>query len=254
MVIKPNIYSLLSDTKPIIIARYGDSINFPENTEISFRSAIYNKADLIQIKLQMTSDGHLIVFNESNLECKTNGNGHIGSHTLDYIKALDAGSWFHKKYSSQKILTFEEVLKTFGKEIPLSILIAPGDISGIEASIENLLLQYDSIDDHEIYSSQKQYLRKFSRRNNRITLGYLLDQKNTIESIAFLDEIHSNIIHIDLSLLDDSNIRNLHNNGKIAILNFYGSYYPLDNVLKLGVDGITTNDPLRLFKLINKIY
>ena len=161
MVIKPNIYSLLSDTKPLIIARYGDSINFPENTEISFRSAIDNKADLIQIKLPMTLDGHLIVFSHSNLEYKTNGNGPIGLQTLDYIKTLDAGSWFHTKYSSQKILTLEEVLKTLGKEIPLSILIDPGDITGIESSIENLLLQYDSINDHEIYSSQKQYLRKF---------------------------------------------------------------------------------------------
>ena len=56
-----NIYTILSEERPLIIAKYGYSAIFPENTNISLEAAIQNNADIIHIPVQMSSDGYLVV-------------------------------------------------------------------------------------------------------------------------------------------------------------------------------------------------
>ena len=41
-----NIYTILSEERPLIIAKYGYSAIFPENTNISLEAAIQNNADI----------------------------------------------------------------------------------------------------------------------------------------------------------------------------------------------------------------
>ena len=63
-----NIYSFVSESRPLIIAKYGDSAKLPENTYISLESAMEYYTDIIQIPIQMSSDGYLVVVNDVYLE------------------------------------------------------------------------------------------------------------------------------------------------------------------------------------------
>ena len=53
------------------------------------------KADYIELDLQMTKDGKLIVMHDEKLDRTTNGQGWVKDHTLAEIQKLDAGSWFN---------------------------------------------------------------------------------------------------------------------------------------------------------------
>tara|TARA_Y100000814_G_scaffold245614_1_gene190791 strand:- start:1303 stop:2058 length:756 start_codon:yes stop_codon:yes gene_type:complete len=246
-----NIYSFVSESRPLIIAKYGDSAKLPENTYISLESAMEYYTDIIQIPIQMSSDGYLVVFNDVYLENKTNGYGLVQSHSLDYLKQLDFGSWFSNKFRDQKILTFSEVLKLVHSHVPLSIEIKPNQKTGIEAAIENTLLQYNCIDIHEIFSSEHQSVERLSHRNKNIILGFEYDNQTNSEILSSMNLINSNILHINATHITDSFIRYFHSEDKIVIVNTDNNADIYNKLITLGVDCIATNNPENLYKIIN---
>lgn len=83
------------------------------------------KGDYIEIDVQMTKDGDLIVMHDETVDRTTNGTGRVKDLTLEEIKALAAGSWFNEAYPQYakpeyvglKVPTLEEVFKKFRKGI-----------------------------------------------------------------------------------------------------------------------------------------
>ncbi|EHJ52793.1 glycerophosphodiester phosphodiesterase [Streptococcus macacae] len=93
-----------------IFAHRGSKINRPENTLAAFAEAIRVGSDGIEIDVHRTKDNHLIVIHDERVDRTTNGSGLVRKLTLQEIKELDAGSWFHPHYFREKIPTLEEVL------------------------------------------------------------------------------------------------------------------------------------------------
>src|SRR5687768_48943 len=51
----------------------------------------------------------------------TNGTGKLASLTLEMIRSLDAGSWFHEKFKGTQVPLLEEVFETIGSEKLINI-------------------------------------------------------------------------------------------------------------------------------------
>jgi glycerophosphoryl diester phosphodiesterase len=66
----------------LIIAHRGDSANWPENTLPAFRAALDVGADLIELDVQMTRDGEVVVIHDPVLDRTTSGKGKVGERTL----------------------------------------------------------------------------------------------------------------------------------------------------------------------------
>jgi glycerophosphoryl diester phosphodiesterase len=62
-----------------------------ENTIASIRAAFVAGADVVEVDVHPTTDGHFAVFHDWRLECRTNGTGETRAHTLAELKALDIG-------------------------------------------------------------------------------------------------------------------------------------------------------------------
>ncbi|MDR7073955.1 glycerophosphodiester phosphodiesterase [Fictibacillus barbaricus] len=95
------------------VAHRGASGYAPENTMASFQKSVDMKADYIELDVQETKDGKLVVMHDVTLDRTTNGSGYVKDHTLEEIRRLDAGSSFSKKYAGEIVPTFEEVLDRF---------------------------------------------------------------------------------------------------------------------------------------------
>ncbi|MBQ4354843.1 MAG: hypothetical protein IJC71_08105 [Clostridia bacterium] len=93
-----------------VAAHRGNSKYFPENTMVSFRSAVALHPDMIEIDLHMTKDGELVMIHDHKLDRTTNGSGLVREHTLDEILALDAGSWKGEEFKGEKVPLFREFL------------------------------------------------------------------------------------------------------------------------------------------------
>lgn len=65
--------------------------NFLENTIGSMAEAFATGADVVEIDVHPTTDGHFAVFHDWTLDCRTEGEGVTRRADLAYIKTLDPG-------------------------------------------------------------------------------------------------------------------------------------------------------------------
>src|SRR5512139_1817621 len=85
--------------RPLVFAHRGAKRLAPENTLPAFEAAIRLGADGVELDVQYTSDGKLVIFHDLNLEKTSNGTGRVTSHPLDELRELDAGSHFSPEFA-----------------------------------------------------------------------------------------------------------------------------------------------------------
>jgi glycerophosphoryl diester phosphodiesterase len=101
--------------KPWIIAHRGASGHAPENTLAAFERAVQLGAGFIETDIRLTRDARFVAIHDDTLERTTNGRGAVQQHTLAELRELNAGHWFDREFTGQRIPTLEEVLE-FGKK------------------------------------------------------------------------------------------------------------------------------------------
>ena len=80
---------------PLLIAHRGGSALKPENTLAAFLDAdALWKADMIELDVHATADGHCVVIHDPTVDRTTNGTGAVAAMTLAELQALDAGYRF----------------------------------------------------------------------------------------------------------------------------------------------------------------
>ena len=95
----------------LILGHRGARGHAPENTMASFQAALDMGADGIELDVQMTKDGKVVVCHDHSLERTSNGSGWLVEHTREELRALDFGSWFSPQFAGEKIPTLREVLQ-----------------------------------------------------------------------------------------------------------------------------------------------
>lgn len=83
----------------------------PENTMAAFQKAIDDMADYIELDVQLTSDGEVIVMHDSNAYRTTGVDENIANMTYKEVRRLDAGSWYSEQYKGEKVPSLREVLE-----------------------------------------------------------------------------------------------------------------------------------------------
>ncbi len=101
------------DTK--VIAHRGSKGTRPENTLISFQTAIDEGADGIETDVHFSKDHHFIIIHDETVDRTTNGTGRVYDKNLKEIKHLDAGSKFSPEFKGTQIPTLEEVIDLLKK-------------------------------------------------------------------------------------------------------------------------------------------
>lgn len=77
------------DNNSVIVAAHrGDWRNFPENSLEAIDNAIKMGVDIVELDVQRTKDGQLILMHDQTLNRTTTGKGAIADTTLAYIKTL----------------------------------------------------------------------------------------------------------------------------------------------------------------------
>ncbi len=93
------------------VAHRGGSLLAPENTLAAFRTALTLSVDAIELDVQMTKDGHAIVFHDNTVEELTDGEGNILDLDFAYLRSLNASARFPGGWPEpQRIPTLREVL------------------------------------------------------------------------------------------------------------------------------------------------
>ena len=97
----------LSASRTLIIGHRGASAEAPENTLYAFNLALEQGADGVELDVQLSHDGELIVFHDGTVDRLTAGTGRVDDLTLAELQSLQLPE-------EQRIPTLDEVFETFG--------------------------------------------------------------------------------------------------------------------------------------------
>ena len=118
------------------VAHRGATGYAPENTIAAFDLAVEMDADYIEIDVQRSKDGELVLIHDTTVNRTTDGKGNVGDLTIEQLRSLDAGSWKGEQFSGEQIPTFEEILDRYHGEIGILIeLKSPELYPGIEEQV-----------------------------------------------------------------------------------------------------------------------
>lgn len=100
----------LAGALPLNVGHRGFSAAYPENTLASVQASFAAGADITEIDLLKSSDGHVVIIHDDTVNRTTDGTGRVDEKTLAELSQLDAGSWFDPQFAGETIPTLVEAL------------------------------------------------------------------------------------------------------------------------------------------------
>jgi glycerophosphoryl diester phosphodiesterase len=86
--------ALVALVTPINLSHAGGDQAAPHSTMFAFREGVLAGADALEMDVQLTADGVLIVQHDDTVDKTTNATGPVAGLTLEEIQSLDNAHWF----------------------------------------------------------------------------------------------------------------------------------------------------------------
>ena len=125
-----------------VIAHRGASGYAPENTLPAFERALELGAFEVELDVQLSRDGVLVLFHDRILDDKTDASGTVRDHDAEELRQVEIGIWFDRehhasgrRYAGTKLATLRELFAHFGDRLYDHI-----EIKALEESIPALVL------------------------------------------------------------------------------------------------------------------
>jgi len=195
---------------PLIIAHRGDSSHRPENTLAAFAGALEVGADLIELDVQLTRDGHVVVIHDIAVDRTTDGSGDVRRMTLAEIRALSAGyaAVFGAAYAGERIPTLAEALSLLRGRARIMIeikgeSIGADDEDGIESRTIAEVRKLNMAQDVAFLSFARPALLRCRAQAPEITRGHLFHRASADEVVAGAREVGSELVMPEKSMLSE---------------------------------------------------
>lgn len=147
----------------IIVGHRGAGRHAPENTLLSFKTAIKQGLAKTGLDVHLSKDGQVIVIHDDNVDRTTDGHGKIARLTLAEIKKLNCAS-------GQKIPTLQEVIDLCKGKIDLHIELKA---KGTPKPVCKLFLKNGLTDRIVVISFDIKLIKEIKKINPKIVVGYL---------------------------------------------------------------------------------
>jgi len=230
-----------------ISAHRGVCSEAPENTLPAIELAIDYLADSVEIDVQCTEDGVVVVFHDTSLKRVTGVSRAVANMTFEELRELDAAVYSDPVYQGTPIPTLEEVMEVVKGRINLIIELKRNK-SGDDL-VEKVLALIDEYDmEHQcvIQSSDYQYLRQVKEFNPNLTTGYILS--TAIGN--YYDNEYIDFFCVRSAFVTRSTVNQAHAAGKEIFAWTVNSKDELERMKRIQVDTIITDYPIRAREIL----
>lgn len=133
--------------RPLIIGHRGASAYAPENTLAAFELAAEQGADGVELDVQLSRDGRLVILHDFDVSRTTNGQGRVAELTVAELQTFDAGK-------GQKIPTLDDLFEAMGPRLLYNIEIKyfGWRDRGVETAVADRIAAYQ-LENHVLVSS-----------------------------------------------------------------------------------------------------
>jgi len=229
-------------SKLLVVAHRGASSLEPENTLRSIQRALEFDADFVEVDVRASCDGHLVLIHDSTVDRTTNGNGVVSKLTFNELRKLDAGF-------GERIPTLEESVELVKGKAKLVVEIK---VPGIEKKIITVLKEYHFENEVIITSFIHPVVKHVKKLCPNIKTGVIFSSRPVKPANLALDA-ESEYLFPKLSYVDEELIQQCHEKHLAAFPWPVDTREDIENMAKLGADGIVTNKLDLVQKLISQI-
>jgi glycerophosphoryl diester phosphodiesterase len=240
----------------------------------AYDRAVAGGADYLELDVQRTKDGVLVVVHDATLDRTARGSsanctGRVAEKTIAQIESCDAGSWYNSAYPSLaraefvglRVPRLADLLARYGGTTRLYIEPKdPESYPGIEADIVAALHQHGiSATDSDlprvfVQSFSKSSLLRVKTLDPTIPLVQVLDAKDPSAIVQQLADVRSYAAALAVRKQDVTSALVESAHSRCLLVHAYVSddQPEMQSLLEMGVDGILTDNPDRLRDAIGR--
>ena len=222
-----------------IMAHRGSSMAAPENTMAAIRRAIAEGADWVEIDVQETADGEVIVFHDSDFMKTAGRNLKIWDATMDDLHEIDIGSWFDPQFTDERVPTLGEVLDACRGKIGVNIeLKYYGHDDQLEQRVVDIVESRDMADQVMVMSLKMAAVKKMKALRPDWKVGLLMSV-----SAGSVQNIEADFLAVNASFATARLIRRAHDSEKEVYVWTVNDGPTMSTMISRGVDGLLTDKP-----------
>jgi glycerophosphoryl diester phosphodiesterase len=223
----------------LVIAHRGAAGAAPENTLASVERAIADGTDIVEIDVQETADGEVVVLHDSDLMKVGGVDLKIWDATYEQLQDIDIGSWFSPEFSSERVPKLEQVLELCKDKAHVDIeLKYYGHDERLEERVVEIVERTGMESQIVVMSLKYEAIQKMRKLRPDWTLGLL-----TAKAVGDLTRLDADFLAVHTGLVRRSFVRAAHNRGKEVFAWTVNDPIQMSAMISKGVDSLITDEP-----------
>ena len=229
-----------------ISAHRGSSITAPENTMAAILLAVEEGADFVEIDVQETKDGTVVLVHDKDLKRVFNIDKGIWEVTYDELKDLDSGGWFSPAFSDQRLATLDQVIKAVKGRAKLNIeLKFNGHQQKLAREVVRIVHANGFADQCILTSLDYAGIRRARSAGPDIRTGLIVTS-----AIGDITKLETNLLSVSASSVNRDLIRRAHLRNLEVHVWTVNDVSTMSAMIGMGVDNIITDNPKLLGELL----
>jgi glycerophosphoryl diester phosphodiesterase len=223
----------------VVIAHRGAAGSAPENTLASVAVALDEGADIVEIDVQETADGTVVVIHDSDL-MKVGGSPlKVWEAEFEEIREIDIGSWYGLEFAGQRVPTLAEVLEMCKDKARVDIeLKYYGHNDRLEQRVANIVRETGMNDQVIAMSLKGDLALSMKAIEPHWQVGLL-----TAKAVGDLSTSDHDFLAVHAGIANPGFIRRAHRAGKDVYVWTVNDRLNMSRMMSRGVDGVITDYP-----------
>jgi glycerophosphoryl diester phosphodiesterase len=235
---------------PLVIAHRGDSAHRPENTLASFAGALEVGAVLVELDVQLTADGHVVVLHDPTLDRTTSGRGDVRGKTLAEVRAVSAGypDRFGTAFAGERVPLLSEALALLRERARVLVEIKTESVTedvdgGIEARVAEEVRRGGMADRVALISFDHRAIVRLASLAPELTRGRLFGHTAPDEVLAAARDAACELVMPHKSQVTDALAERVHDAGLKLATWVVDEPEELRQLARFGLYGVGSNRP-----------
>jgi glycerophosphoryl diester phosphodiesterase len=239
---------LETEHRAAIIAHRGASERAPENSLSAIRLAIEAGADWVEIDVQETQDGEVVVFHDRDFMRLGGDPLPVREVKPEQLAQIDIGSAFHPRFAGEAPITLDRALEFCGDRIGVLIeLKFYGGEQRLEERVIDVVERRGMGDQVMIMSLKRESVERFRALRPEWKLGLL----STL-ALGDLTRFDVDFLAVNSRAATPRLLERARRTGRDVYVWTINEPAQISAMLSRGVDGIITDRPHEAFKVLRE--
>jgi glycerophosphoryl diester phosphodiesterase len=230
-----------------IAGHRGASASAPENTLSAFRRAIQDGATFVEMDVQLTADGVLVINHDADLMRIAGSPLIVCRSTFEELRKVRIPNPHAADGAPERVPTLDEVIDATKGKIELIVELKTYEasreklISEVLRTLENRGVLSRSV----VMSLEYAEVREVKQRNPQVTVGFV-----TSAALGDLSKLQTDFLAVSTSQATEALIAATHGRGRKVFVWTVDDPTSMSDVIDRGADCIITNRPAVLVEVL----